>query len=61
MDLISRPRGRGRDEARCRCGHPRAVHQHYRRGLDCAVCGPANCPRYRRRWWSWPSRAGTRR
>jgi len=22
----------------CQCGHPRAAHQHYRSGLDCALC-----------------------
>jgi hypothetical protein len=37
---------------RCRCGHPRAAHEHYRRGTDCALCGPDACPRYRRSW-SW--------
>lgn len=37
---------------RCRCGRPRAAHEHYRRGTDCALCGPDACPRYRRRW-SW--------
>jgi hypothetical protein len=51
MNLVGRTERRGRDEARCRCGHPRAVHLHYRRGLDCAVCGPSACPRYRRRRW----------
>jgi endonuclease/exonuclease/phosphatase (EEP) superfamily protein YafD len=35
---------------RCRCGHPRSAHEHYRRGSDCALCGPGTCPRYRRRW-----------
>jgi hypothetical protein len=46
----------------CRCGHPRTVHEHYRAGTDCALCGttpflrdaagrPAfRCPRYRRSW-----------
>jgi hypothetical protein len=33
----------------------RAVHLHYRRCLDCAVCGPSGCSRYRR--WRWPWRA----
>lgn len=29
----------------CTCGHPRAAHEHYRRGSDCALC---SCPRYHR-------------
>ena len=59
MSLIGRTERRGRDEACCRCGHPRAVHLHYRRGLDCAVCGPSACPRYRRVRWRWrPARSG---
>jgi hypothetical protein len=28
----------------CRCGHSRNAHQHYRRGLDCALCA---CAKYR--------------
>lgn len=30
---------------RCRCGHPRAFHRHYRPGTDCSVC---YCWRFRR-------------
>jgi hypothetical protein len=30
---------------RCRCGHPRTAHQHYRGGTECALC--IECPRYR--------------
>lgn len=26
----------------------REAHEHYRRGTDCAVCGPEVCPRFRR-------------
>ena len=29
----------------CRCGHDRFAHEHYRPGLDCALCP---CPRWRR-------------
>jgi hypothetical protein len=29
---------------RCRCGHLRNAHKHYRRGSDCGLCG---CPRFR--------------
>jgi hypothetical protein len=28
----------------CSCGHGKQVHQHYRAGSDCALCG---CGRYR--------------
>ena len=31
----------------CRCGHQRDVHEHYRRGSDCAVCGVDGCARFR--------------
>lgn len=34
-------------DARCQCGHPAEAHEHYRRGSDCAVCGPADCNRFR--------------
>lgn len=37
-----------RDEASdavCRCGHARAVHEHYRAGSECAFC--PDCLRYR--------------
>ena len=30
----------------CRCGHGRSLHQHYRGGSDCSLCG---CGRYRGR------------
>jgi hypothetical protein len=29
---------------RCRCGHLRNAHEHYRPGSDCGLCG---CPRFR--------------
>jgi hypothetical protein len=29
---------------RCRCGHLKNAHDHYRRGSDCGLCG---CPRFR--------------
>jgi hypothetical protein len=32
-------------EARCRCGHPRSAHQHYRGGTNCALC--LDCLRFR--------------
>jgi len=32
----------------CRCGHHLEHHEHYRRGSDCAVCGPEVCGRFRR-------------
>jgi hypothetical protein len=47
MDAFRR-QGRQRAERRCRCGHPRAAHERYRKGTECALCGPAVCPRYRR-------------
>lgn len=31
-------------ENNCVCGCPRAAHQYYRRGRDCALC---DCPNYR--------------
>ena len=31
----------------CVCGHPRYEHEHYRSGMDCAVCA---CTRFR---WGW--------
>lgn len=31
----------------CRCGHRREVHEHYRRGTDCALCGVEVCPKFR--------------
>jgi hypothetical protein len=27
----------------CGCGHPRAAHEHYRRGSDCGLCGAQKC------------------
>ncbi len=38
------------DGARCRCGHERAAHRHYRAGRDCSRCP---CPR-----WGWRRRRG---
>lgn len=38
-----------RIRTRCRCGHSRQTHEHYRQGSDCAVCG---CPRWRRHRYS---------
>lgn len=49
---------------RCRCGHEREAHEHYRLGTECALCSqllvtiggrlmsvqPAECPRYRPTW-----------
>jgi hypothetical protein len=36
----------------CVCGHSLEAHAHYRRGSECAVCGPEVCRRYRPpRWW----------
>ncbi len=34
----------------CRCSHARQAHEHYRRGSDCAFCGPQTCGRFRRDW-----------
>jgi len=36
---------RSRRPGACQCGHPREVHQHDRRGSDCALCW---CESYRR-------------
>jgi hypothetical protein len=36
---------------KCRCGHPREAHEHYRRGTDCAVAD-CTCVRFERRWFS---------
>lgn len=33
--------------ANCRCGHTEAVHEHYRDGSDCGVCGRSTCHGYR--------------
>lgn len=42
LRLFRRP-----DPGVCRCGHPRAVHEHWRPGVDCGACGAAVCRRYR--------------
>lgn len=31
----------------CVCGHGKAVHDHYRPGWDCGVCGAVLCTDYR--------------
>lgn len=31
----------------CQCGHPRAAHEHLRRGSDCSLCAPGSCLRFR--------------
>jgi hypothetical protein len=31
----------------CVCGHAAAAHEHYRRGSDCAFCGPGSCGHFR--------------
>jgi hypothetical protein len=36
--------------AACRCGHAGRAHQHYRRGIDCGVCAPRACPKFRIDW-----------
>ena len=33
----------------CVCGHSKDVHEHYRAGSDCGVCGRDVCPRFRLR------------
>ena len=35
------------DAPPCRCGHPAAVHEHYRPASDCSLCGRLVCERYR--------------
>jgi hypothetical protein len=46
----------GRDGSTCRCGHPAAVHEHFRRGrTHCGPCGPIVCDRYRRATWLHPA------
>lgn len=45
--LIVMPRLRLRP--RCRCGHDKATHKHFRPGKDCGACGPAVCAAYRPR------------
>lgn len=36
------------DDDVCRCGHPRAMHVHYRAGSDCGHCGFAGCAKFRK-------------
>ncbi len=44
-----------RSGATCLCGHTRDVHEHYRPGSDCAVCGHPGCVKFRaRHWWRRP-------
>jgi len=31
----------------CTCGHAKAVHEHYRDGADCGICGAATCAGFR--------------
>ena len=33
----------------CVCLHPKAAHEHWRRGTDCGICGSDTCRAYRRR------------
>ena len=41
----------------CRCGHPRAHHDHFRDGSDCGACGKTACPGWRPApWWWWLQR-----
>lgn len=39
----------------CRCGHPRAVHDHIRGGSDCSLCGQTACRGWNPPpwWWRW--------
>jgi hypothetical protein len=30
----------------CFCGHEKEVHEHYRFGSDCSICGRWGCNRY---------------
>jgi hypothetical protein len=53
MRLVSLLKNPNRDAAYCRCGHPRAAHEHYRRGLECSLCERGVCPRYRQSWRLW--------
>jgi hypothetical protein len=48
------PQGGARDgtaaiAGSCLCGHGGQVHEHWRSGSDCSVCGPTGCPSFRRR------------
>jgi hypothetical protein len=39
---------------KCKCGHERAAHEHYRSGAECALCPSGACSRYngpRPPWW----------
>jgi hypothetical protein len=31
----------------CVCSHHHEAHEHYRRGSDCAICGPLACRSFR--------------
>lgn len=43
-------------QRRCACGHPAEVHEHYRTGSDCSLCGQLGCARYRYRpFTTWRS------
>lgn len=44
---------------RCRCGHEREAHEHFRRGSDCALCPPERpCDRFRPTTrWAWLRRS----
>ncbi|MBA8792651.1 hypothetical protein FHX74_000245 [Friedmanniella endophytica] len=30
-----------------RCGHPWRAHEHFRRGTECSLCAPGDCPAFR--------------
>ena len=30
----------------CNCGHSAEAHSHFRKGDDCAICGPSLCFRF---------------
>lgn len=47
VDPPAEPPGAARPCARCVCGHVHDVHEHYRPGSDCGICGPAECAAYR--------------
>jgi hypothetical protein len=32
----------------CVCRHPKAVHEHWRRGTDCGICGVSRCRAFRK-------------
>jgi hypothetical protein len=33
-------------EPLCECGHERDAHEHYRRGLECSLCGAEVCTEF---------------